>query len=499
MRQIKKLSLFTSLLFTYFIWAVDIDIANPDDFEAAAKKDIKELALNDQAMMYLLGQGVEKDPTEAVRLFTLSAKQGNQYAQSNLGLIYADGHDEIEPDYEKARYWFEKAVEQGNAYAQGSLGYLYENGLGVEVNFKKALTLYQTSASQGNVLAHRNLGFAYKEGKGIPIDLVRSLMWFLLAGSSGDDVSNYEAGEVQKMLNESKESEAFDLAKRCISSSFSDCGYPIEETIPGSLNFVCDYQREEPLTLQIEGDTIRVGSLDVKHRLDILKRNDSSIEWIDNSYMKLPFDVSHVLDLENSVLKFNLLSRETKQDCLQVEDSQIDEYERDMESVIVEEGWSPRLPPLSMYLKLADDKDHPKVIHQMNLRCESLQFTQAYTILAKLCPDLEMDSEEEEIKKCLNDTRFPAWNQMKINLEYHTNMHNQLNNEGNYLSEEQLDMQASVFMKAYGKSFMKYLKQEENCWGDTEGLLCWEEEENMCRKLKEEKSMQAWFDKVTEN
>ena len=39
----KKLSLFTSLLFTYFIWAVDIDIANPDDFEAAAKKDIKEL------------------------------------------------------------------------------------------------------------------------------------------------------------------------------------------------------------------------------------------------------------------------------------------------------------------------------------------------------------------------------------------------------------------------------------------------------------------------
>ena len=81
--------------------------------------------------------------------------------------------------------------------------------------------------------------------------------------------------------------------------------------------------------------------------------------------MKLPFDVSHVLDLEDSVLKFYLLSNETKLDCLQVEDSQIDEYERDMESVMVEEDWSPRL--LSMYLKLADDKDHPKVIHQMNL------------------------------------------------------------------------------------------------------------------------------------
>lgn len=493
----KKLSIFTSLFFTYFIWAVDIDIANPDDFEAAAKKDINELALNDQAMMYLLGQGVEKDPTEAVRLFTLSAKQGNQYAQSNLGLIYADGHDDIEPDYEKARYWFEKAVEQGNAYAQGSLGYLYENGLGVEVNFKKALTLYQTSASQGNVLAHRNLGFAYKEGKGIPIDLVKSLMWFLLGGSSGDDVSDYEAGEVQKMLNESKESEAFDLAKQCISSSFSDCGYPIAEITPDSLNFVCNYQRDEPITLQIEGETIRIGSLDVKHRLDIVKRNNSSIEWIDTSYMKLPFNVNNILDLENKVLKFDLLSRETKLDCLEVEGSEIEEYEKEMESVMQDEDWSPRLPPLSMYLKMAEDKDHPKVIHQMNFRCESLHFTQAHTIVSTLCPGLDIDSEESEIKDCMNDTRYPAWKEMKNNLDYHINMHNQLNIEGNYLSEEQMDMQTSVFMSAYGTSFMKYLKQEENCWGDTGGLLCWEEEANMCSKLKEEKSMQAWFDKVT--
>ena len=47
--------------------------------------------------------------------------------------------------------------------------------------------------------------------------------------------------------------------------------------------------------------------------------------------------MSHVLESEDSVLKFYLLSNETKLDCLQVEDSQIDEYERDMESVMVEE------------------------------------------------------------------------------------------------------------------------------------------------------------------
>ena len=52
-------------------------------------------------MMYLIGQGVEKDPAEAMRLFTLSAKQGDQYAQSNLGLMYSDGFDDFERTMKK--------------------------------------------------------------------------------------------------------------------------------------------------------------------------------------------------------------------------------------------------------------------------------------------------------------------------------------------------------------------------------------------------------------
>ena len=66
----KKLSVLIALFSVTLIWAADIDIANEKDFEEASKKDISELALNDQAMMYLLGQGVEEDPIEALRLFT---------------------------------------------------------------------------------------------------------------------------------------------------------------------------------------------------------------------------------------------------------------------------------------------------------------------------------------------------------------------------------------------------------------------------------------------
>jgi hypothetical protein len=69
---------------------------------------------------------------------------------------------------------------------------------------------------------------------------------------------------------------------------------------------------------------------------------------------------------------------------------------------------------------------------------------------------------------------------------------------GNYLSNAQLQMQSSLFMKAYNKSVKNFLNKEEDesCWGDQTGLLCWEEEKLMCEKLREEKSLQDWFESL---
>ena len=46
---------------------------------------------------------------------------------------------------------------------------------------------------------------------------------------------------------------------------------------------------------------------------------------------------------------------------------------------------------------MAKDKDHPKVIHQMNLRCESLQIIEAVAVLSSRCDDLDILSKESEI------------------------------------------------------------------------------------------------------
>ena len=136
---------------------VGIEVENPEQLEVISNKDFNELALNDQAMLYLYGRGVKQDFKEAVRLFSIMAEEGNEYAQANLGLMYADGKG-VKQDYEKALYWFKKAAEQGNAGAIMSLGFLYAKGQGVDKDLDEARRLYRLSAEQGNWMANRKLG-----------------------------------------------------------------------------------------------------------------------------------------------------------------------------------------------------------------------------------------------------------------------------------------------------------------------------------------------------
>ena len=203
---------------------VGIEVENQEQLEEISKKDFNELALNDQAMLYLLGRGVKQDLKEAVRLFSIMAEEGNEYAQANLGLMYSDGKG-VKKDYEKALYWFKKAAEQGNAGAIMSLGFLYAKGHGVDKNPEEAMRLYRLSAEQGNWMAQRNLGYLYKDGADVPIDLVKSFMWFLLASSSGDKVSESEIKELRNMINDTQESQGLKMAEKCISSQYLNCGY----------------------------------------------------------------------------------------------------------------------------------------------------------------------------------------------------------------------------------------------------------------------------------
>ena len=56
----------------------------------------------------------------------------------------------MEKNQKKAVYWYTKAAKQGDAYAQTNLGVCYEEGMGVEIDQKKAVEWFTKAAEQGN-------------------------------------------------------------------------------------------------------------------------------------------------------------------------------------------------------------------------------------------------------------------------------------------------------------------------------------------------------------
>ena len=63
--------------------------------------------------MYSNGQGVPQDDKEAVRLYRLSAEQGDAQAQNSLGFMYDNGYG-VTQDYVLAHMWFNLSGSNGD-------------------------------------------------------------------------------------------------------------------------------------------------------------------------------------------------------------------------------------------------------------------------------------------------------------------------------------------------------------------------------------------------
>jgi len=129
-----SLSAFIVLLSVSFSAAADLasakDAYQQKDY-ATAFKELTPLAGKGNAdaqfilgKMYWMGQGVLKDPDQAMKLFKASAMQGNADAQFFLGSIYLLPHTDIAEGVK----WLRLSAEQGNQDAQWLLGKIYIQG-----------------------------------------------------------------------------------------------------------------------------------------------------------------------------------------------------------------------------------------------------------------------------------------------------------------------------------------------------------------------------------
>ncbi|OOY37434.1 hypothetical protein BOW13_07445 [Solemya velum gill symbiont] len=164
--------------------------------------------------MYLKGDGMKANASEALDWFLKSAKQGYAAAQNRVGMIYYDGAAEIPKDRAGAFPWFEKAAQQGHRVAQFYYGYqlfsgevvlenrdlglewmlkaaanncrrakirlarIYDNGEGLEVDKEKAFYWYTEAAKHNITVAQIALGRMYSNGEGVEKDINKAIEWY---------------------------------------------------------------------------------------------------------------------------------------------------------------------------------------------------------------------------------------------------------------------------------------------------------------------------------
>lgn len=108
----------------------------------------------DIAQMYQQGLGVDKSVVQALKYYQLAAAQKDLPAEYQLGVLYLQGDEGLEPNYTVGMEWLTDAAFKGNCYAQYALARIYEQGFkdptGREViapDYKRSLAMYQLASA----------------------------------------------------------------------------------------------------------------------------------------------------------------------------------------------------------------------------------------------------------------------------------------------------------------------------------------------------------------
>jgi hypothetical protein len=114
------------------------------------------------------------------------AEQGNINAQYLLGLMYQLGQG-INRDHSEAIEWYRKAAEHGHIDAQVKLGHMFYNVSWRHKNSDEAMIWFSKAAEQGNAEAQYYLANMYQHGQGVTRDLKEAENWYIKAIEHGDD------------------------------------------------------------------------------------------------------------------------------------------------------------------------------------------------------------------------------------------------------------------------------------------------------------------------
>ena len=115
----------------------------------------------------------------------------NVISQMRIAFMYVNGEG-VSQDYSEAVKWFRKAAEKGDGMGQSALGYAYYGGYGTDKNYAEALNWFRKAAEQEIDIAQYYLGIMYAYGEGVEKDTTEALKWFHKAADQGyEDALDY--------------------------------------------------------------------------------------------------------------------------------------------------------------------------------------------------------------------------------------------------------------------------------------------------------------------
>ncbi|MDR0542929.1 MAG: carboxypeptidase-like regulatory domain-containing protein [Dysgonamonadaceae bacterium] len=141
------------------------------------------------AMSYDYGWfNLKENSAEAKRLYKLSAAQGNDYAQLNVGnFAFAD------KNYDEALSWYKKSAEQSNGDAAYAIAEMYFKGEGVAQDYAQALQWYE-KAKTG--VALYQIGKMYYEGAGMAQSYAKAAEYFKQAEEKNEGNAVFLLGKM---------------------------------------------------------------------------------------------------------------------------------------------------------------------------------------------------------------------------------------------------------------------------------------------------------------
>lgn len=135
---------------------------------------------------YQYGEGVERDPYQAIKWYSLAAERGDPLAYTNLGSIY-EGREDGDPQaFAKAYELHLKAIELGSGLGLQRLANLIRNGKGSRDDQAKGFDVIVNQAEKGIPKAQLYAGGLLLEGKGTEKNAEEAVQWLLQSANSGN-------------------------------------------------------------------------------------------------------------------------------------------------------------------------------------------------------------------------------------------------------------------------------------------------------------------------